>query len=40
MGLPVHLEPVDLPRILAVAAEAGPRLARILLGVIEGLPKT
>jgi len=40
MGLPDHLEPVDLRKILAAAAEAGPRLARILLGVIEGLPKT
>ena len=39
MCLPDHLEPVDLPRILATAAEAGPRLARILLGVIEGMPK-
>jgi purine-nucleoside phosphorylase len=39
MCLPDHLEPVDLPRILATAAEAGPRLARILLGVIEGMPR-
>jgi purine-nucleoside phosphorylase len=40
MGLPDHLEPVDIQKILAVAAEAGPRLARILLGLIAGLPKT
>lgn len=40
MGLPDRLEPVDIRKILAVAADAGPRLARILLGVIEGLPKT
>lgn len=38
MCLPDHLEPVDLPRILATAAKAGPRLARILLGVVGRLP--
>jgi purine-nucleoside phosphorylase len=38
MCLPDHLEPVDLPRILATAAKAGPRLARILIGVIGRLP--
>jgi purine-nucleoside phosphorylase len=38
MCLPDHLEPVDLPRILATAAKAGPKLARILLGVIGRLP--
>jgi purine-nucleoside phosphorylase len=35
MCLPDRLEPVDLGRILAAAAEAGPRLARVLLGVVE-----
>lgn len=39
MCLPDHLEPVDIERILATAAKAGPKLARILLGVIEGMPK-
>ncbi len=39
MCLPDALEPVDLPRILATAAEAGPRLARILLGCVERLPR-
>jgi len=39
MCLPDHLEPVDLPRILATAAKAGPKLARILLGVVGRLPK-
>jgi purine-nucleoside phosphorylase len=38
MCLPDHLEPVDLPRILATAAKAGPKLARILLGVVGRLP--
>jgi len=39
MCLPDHLEPVDIRRILATAAEAGPRLARILNGCVERLPK-
>lgn len=39
MCLPDHLEPVDIRRILKTAAEAGPRLARILIGCIERLPK-
>ena len=39
MCLPDHLDPVDIRRILATAAGAGPRLARILLGVIARLPK-
>jgi purine-nucleoside phosphorylase len=39
MCLPDHLEPVDIQRILATAARAGPKLARILLGVIEGMPR-
>ena len=39
MCLPDHLEPVDIERILATAAKAGPKLARILLGVIEGMPR-
>jgi purine-nucleoside phosphorylase len=38
MCLPDHLEPVDLPRILATAAKAGPKLARVLLGVLRRLP--
>jgi purine-nucleoside phosphorylase len=39
MCLPDHLEPVDLPRILATAAKAGPALSKILLGMIARLPK-
>jgi purine-nucleoside phosphorylase len=39
MCLPDHLEPVDIQRILKTAADAGPRLARILIGCIERLPK-
>jgi purine-nucleoside phosphorylase len=39
MCLPDHLEPVDISRILATAAKAGPKLAKILLGVIGRLPK-
>ena len=39
MCLPDRLEPVDIGRILATAAKAGPNLARILLGVIGRLPK-
>lgn len=40
MCLPDHLEPVDIGRILAAAAKAGPGLARILLGCIGRLPIT
>ena len=38
MCLPDHLEPVDIDRILAAAAGAGPGLARILLGCVERMP--
>jgi purine-nucleoside phosphorylase len=38
MCLPDHLEPVDIGRILAAAAKAGPGLARLLLGCIGRLP--
>jgi len=40
MCLADHLEPVDIDRILATAAKAGPGLARILVGCIERLPIT
>ena len=39
MCLPDHLEPVNIERILATAAKAGPRLGRILVSCIERLPK-
>ncbi|MCA9754518.1 MAG: purine-nucleoside phosphorylase [Candidatus Eisenbacteria bacterium] len=35
MGLPDALEPVDIPRILAVAAEASPKVTRLLVRLIE-----
>lgn len=38
MCLPDHLEPVDLDRILATAAAAGPRLSRVLLDCVERMP--
>ncbi len=38
MCLPDRLEPVDIERILATAAKAGPNLARLILGVLERLP--
>jgi purine-nucleoside phosphorylase len=38
MCLPDHLEPVDIERILATAAKAGPGLARLILGILERLP--
>ena len=38
MCLADHLEPVDIGRILATAAKAGPDLTRLILGVMERLP--
>lgn len=38
MGLPDALEPVDIPRILAVAAEASPKVTRLLVRLIESYP--
>jgi purine-nucleoside phosphorylase len=37
MGLPDALEPVDIDRILRVAADAEPRLTRLVVRVIESL---
>lgn len=37
MGLPDALEPVDIDRILRVAAEAEPRLTRLVVRTIESL---
>jgi purine-nucleoside phosphorylase len=37
MGLPDALEPVDIDRILRTAAEAEPRLTRLVLRVLESL---
>jgi len=37
MGLPDALEPVDIQRILRTAAEAEPRLARLVVRVLESL---
>ena len=37
MGLPDALEPVDLDRILRVAAEAEPQLTRLVVRVLESL---
>lgn len=37
MGLPDALEPVDIDRILRVAAEAAPKLTRLLSGVVKGM---
>jgi purine-nucleoside phosphorylase len=39
MCLPDHLEPVDIDRILKTAAEAGPRLGRLLVACVERLPR-
>ncbi|MFO7675007.1 MAG: purine-nucleoside phosphorylase [bacterium] len=35
MGLPDALKPVDLPEVLRVAAEAEPKLTRLMVGVLE-----
>lgn len=37
MGLPDSLEPVDIQRILKTAAEAEPRLTRLVVRVLESL---
>jgi purine-nucleoside phosphorylase len=37
MCLPDHLEPVDIDRILATAASAGPSLSKLLLGVVASI---
>ncbi len=37
MGLPDALEPVDIDRILRIAAEAEPKLTRIVIRVLESL---
>jgi purine-nucleoside phosphorylase len=37
MGLPDALEPVDIDRILRVAADAEPRLTRLVMRVLEAL---
>ncbi len=37
MGLPDALEPVDITRILGTAAGAAPRLARLILRVLESM---
>lgn len=34
LGLPDALEPVDIPRILAVAAEASPKVTRLLVRLV------
>lgn len=39
MGLPDALEPVNIDRILRVAAEAEPRLTRLVVRVLESLGK-
>jgi purine-nucleoside phosphorylase len=38
MGLPDALEPVDIDRILRTAAEAEPRLTRLVVRTLESLP--
>ncbi|MCA9726259.1 MAG: purine-nucleoside phosphorylase [Candidatus Eisenbacteria bacterium] len=37
MGLPDALEPVDIARILAIAEQARPKLAKLVVGLIESL---
>jgi purine-nucleoside phosphorylase len=37
MGLPDALEPVSIERILKTAAEAAPRLTRLVSGVVKAM---
>jgi hypothetical protein len=37
MGLPDALEPVDISRIVAIAEQASPKLAKLVVGLIESL---